>query len=199
MPAWNKPAPERSNLSPAALYEHAIRRNEAVIVSTGALTAETGKPTSQGAIWWQANQGISPASFDGLLARMKEFCATHDVFTQDVFACADHRHRLRVRVVTELAWHSLFARNLFIRPNADELMNFEPDFTVISLPSVKAEPKVDGTRSETFIMVNLGQRIVIIGGTEYAGEIKKSIFTALNYLLPAEGVFPMHCSAKGGS
>ena len=205
--------PERRNLSPAALYEHAIRREEAVIVSTGALTAETGKhtgrspkdkffvkePTSQDAVWWQANQSIAPAKFDGLLLRMEDFCATHDVFTQDVFACADHPHRLRVRVVTELAWHSLFAHNLFIRPNADELMNFKPDFTVISLPSVKADPKVDGTRSETFIIVNLARRIVIIGGTEYAGEIKKSIFTALNYLLPANGVFPMHCSANVGS
>jgi len=185
MPAWNKPAAERRNLSPAALYEHAIRRGEAVIVSTGALTAETGKhtgrspkdkffvkePTSQGAIWWEANQAIAPAKFDALLERMDEFCATHDVFIQDVFACADHRHRLRVRVVTEYAWHSLFARNLFIRPNADELMNFEPDFTVISLPGVKADPKVDGTRTETFILVNLAKRIVIIGGTEYAGEI----------------------------
>ena len=111
------PSPERRNLSPAALYEHAIRRDEAVIVSTGALTAETGKhtgrspkdkffvkePTSQDAIWWQANQPISPAKFDALLKRMEQFCATHEVFTQDVFACADHRHRLRVRVVTELA------------------------------------------------------------------------------------------------
>jgi phosphoenolpyruvate carboxykinase (ATP) len=212
MPAWSKPAPERRNLSPAALYEHAIRRNEAVIVSSGALTAETGKhtgrspkdkffvkePTSQGAIWWQANQPIAPAKFDALLERMDEFCASHEVFTHDVFACADHRYRLRVRVVTELAWHSLFARNLFIRPNADEQMNFEPDFTVISLPSVTADAKLHGTHSETFILVNLARRIVIIGGTEYAGEIKKSIFTALNYLLPAQGVFPMHCSANVG-
>src|SRR5580700_9356866 len=213
MPAWSKPAPERRNLSPAALYEHALRRDEAVIVSSGALTAETGKhtgrspkdkffvkgPTSQDAIWWQANQPIAPAKFEGLLEKMREFCASHEVFTRDVFACADPRRRLRVRVVTELAWHSLFAHNLFIRPNADELMNFEPDFTVISLPGVKADPKVDGTRTETFILVNLAKRIVIIGGTEYAGEIKKSVFTALNYLLPAEGVFPMHCSANVGS
>src|SRR4030081_809981 len=213
MPSWLKPAPERRNLSPAALYEHAIRRDEAVIVSSGALTAETGKhtgrspkdkffvkePTSQGAIWWEANQAIAPAKFDTLMERMDEFSATHPVYTQDVFACADPRYRLRVRVVTEYAWHSLFARNLFIRPNADELMNFEPDFTVISLPSVKADPQVDGTRTETFILVNLGQRIVIIGGTEYAGEIKKSVFTALNYLLPAKSVFPMHCSANVGS
>jgi phosphoenolpyruvate carboxykinase (ATP) len=204
-------SPERRNLSPAALYEHAIRRNEAAIVSTGALTAETGKhtgrspkdkffvkePTSRDAIWWHAgNQAISTASFDGLLAKMQEFCRTHEVYEQDVFACADPRHRLRVRVVTEFAWHSLFARNLFIRPNADEQLAFDPDFTVMALPSVQADSAVDGTHGETFILVNLGRRIVLIGGTEYAGEIKKSIFTALNYLLPAKGVFPMHCSAN---
>ena len=201
----------RRNLSPAALYEESIRRDEAAIVSTGALTAETGKhtgrspkdkffvkePTSQDAIWWHpGNQAITSAKFDQLLGRMEEFVATHNVYTQDVFACADPRFRLRVRVTTELAWHSLFARNLFIRPTADELMNFEPDFAVIALPSFKAEPERDGTRSETFILVNLGRRIVIIGGTGYAGEIKKSIFTALNYLLPAQNVFPMHCSAN---
>jgi phosphoenolpyruvate carboxykinase (ATP) len=204
-------AVERRNLSPAALYEEAIRRDEAAIVSTGALTAETGKhtgrsprdkffvkePTSQDAIWWHpGNQPIASPKFDQLLARMDEYIRTHPVYTQDVFACADPRFRLRVRVVSELAWHSLFARNLFIRPNADELLDFEPDFTVISLPSVQADPNVDGTRSETFILVNLGRRIVIIGGTGYAGEIKKSIFTALNYLLPAQNVFPMHCSAN---
>ncbi len=211
MAAKTEIAVERRNLSPAALYEHAIRRNEAAIVSTGALTAETGKhtgrsprdkffvkePTSQDAIWWHpGNQPIASGKFDQLLARMEEFIATHEVYTQDVFACADPRFRLRVRVITELAWHSLFARNLFIRPTADELMNFEPDFTVMSLPSVEADPTRDGTHSETFILVNLGRRIVIIGGTGYAGEIKKSIFTALNYLLPAQGVFPMHCSAN---
>jgi len=204
-------AVERRNLSPAALYEEAIRRDEAAIVSTGALTAATGKhtgrsprdkffvkePTSQDAIWWHpGNQPIASAKFDQLLAKMEEYIRTHPVYTQDVFACADPRFRLRVRVVSELAWHSLFARNLFIRPTADELLNFEPDFTVISLPSVKADPTVDGTHSETFILVNLGRRIVIIGGTGYAGEIKKSIFTALNYLLPAQNVFPMHCSAN---
>jgi phosphoenolpyruvate carboxykinase (ATP) len=204
-------AVERRNLSPAALYEQAILRGEAAIVSTGALTAETGKhtgrspqdkffvkePTSQDAIWWHpGNRPIASEKFDGLLRRMEEFIATNDVFTQDVFACADPRYRLRVRVITELAWHSLFARNLFIRPNADELLNFEPDFTVIALPSLKADPASDGTNSETFILVNLGRRMVLIGGTGYAGEIKKSIFTALNYLLPAQNVFPMHCSAN---
>ena len=204
-------AVERRNLSPAALYEEAIRRSEAAIVSTGALTAETGKhtgrsprdkffvkePTSQDAIWWHpGNQPIASARFDGLLARMDEYIASHDVYTQDVFACADPRYRLRVRVISELAWHSLFAHNLFIRPAAEELMTFEPDFTVISLPSVQADPERDGTHGDTFILVNLGRRMVIIGGTGYAGEIKKSIFTALNYLLPAQNVFPMHCSAN---
>ena len=211
MAAINKVALERRNLSPAALYEHAIRRDEAAIVSTGALTAETGKhtgrsprdkffvkeSTSQDAIWWHpGNQPIASAKFDQLLAHMEEFAATHDVYTQDVFACADPRYRLRVRVISELAWHSLFARNLFIRPDADELLSFEPDFTVMAMPSVKADAARDGTRSETFILVNFGRRMVIIGGTGYAGEIKKSIFTALNYLLPAQGVFPMHCSAN---
>ena len=204
-------AVERRNLSPAALYEEAIRRSEAAIVSTGALTAETGKhtgrsprdkffvkePTSQDAIWWHpGNQPIASARFDGLLARMEEYIASHDVYTQDVYACADPRYRLRVRVISELAWHSLFAHNLFIRPAAEELMTFEPDFTVISLPSVQADPERDGTHGDTFILVNLARRMVIIGGTGYAGEIKKSIFTALNYLLPAQNVFPMHCSAN---
>ena len=204
-------SPERRNLSPAALYEHAIRRDEAVIVSTGALTAETGKhtgrspkdkffvkePTSRDAIWWHpGNQPISTSSFDRLLARMQDYARSNPVYTKDVVACADPRHRLRVRVVTEFAWHSLFAHNLFIRPNADELLGFEPDFTVMALPSVKADPEQDGTHSETFILVHLGRGMVLIGGTEYAGEIKKSIFTALNYLLPAKGVFPMHCSAN---
>ncbi|HET7465725.1 MAG TPA: phosphoenolpyruvate carboxykinase (ATP) [Candidatus Dormibacteraeota bacterium] len=211
MAVTDKVSTQRRNLSPAALYEEAIRRGEAAVVSTGALTAETGKhtgrspkdkffvkePTSQDAIWWYpGNQPIGADRFEALHRRMLDFISTHEVYTQDVFACADPRFRLRVRVVSELAWHSLFARNLFIRPTADELMEFEPDFTVIALPSVKAEPSADGTRSETFILVNLGKKVVLIGGSEYAGEIKKSIFTALNYLLPAQNVFPMHCSAN---
>src|SRR5579859_7714339 len=217
MAVTDKIATERRNLSPAALYEQAIRRGEAAVVSTGALTAETGKhtgrspkdkffvkePTSQDAIWWHpGNQPIASDRFEGLYRRMRQYVETHEVYTQDVFACADPRYRLRVRVITELAWHSLFARNLFIRPTADEMIGFEPDFTVISLPSVQANPATDGTHSETFVLVDLGRRMVIIGGTGYAGEIKKSIFTALNYLLPAGGVFPMHCSANvssGGS
>jgi phosphoenolpyruvate carboxykinase (ATP) len=201
------------NLSVAELYEHAVRRGEATIVSTGALTAETGQhtgrspqdkffveePTSKKKVWWHAgNRPIAPDKFDRLLQKMTDFIAEHEVYVQDVYACADPRYRLRVRVVTELAWHSVFAYNLFIRPGREERATFEPDFTVISLPSVKADPATDGTRSETFILVNFQRRMVIIGGTQYAGEIKKSIFTALNYLMPEQGAMPMHCSANTG-
>ena len=201
------------NLAPAELYEHAIRGEEGTLVATGALTAETGQhtgrspkdkylveePSSVNEIWWKGgNRPISPDKFDALLERMLQFGAEHPVYVQDVFACADPAHRLRVRVVTEYAWHSLFVHNLFIRPSDEERRGFTPDFTVISLPSVKADPQVHGTRSETFILVNFGRRMVIIGGTRYAGEIKKSVFTALNFLLPDAGVMPMHCSANYG-
>ena len=202
------------NLTPAELYEHAVRKAEAAIVASGALTAATGQhtgrsprdkffvrePTSQDKIWWYpGNQPIAPEKFAGLLAKMLDYIASHQVFVQDVFACADPRYRLRVRIVTELAWHSLFAHNLFIRPALDQRPGFEPDFTVMSLPSVTADPARDGTRSETFILVNFERRMVIIGGTRYAGEIKKSIFTALNYLMPESGAMPMHCSANVGA
>ncbi len=202
------------NLCPAELYEHAIRNQEAVIVATGALTAETGQhtgrsprdkffveePTSKDRIWWHAgNRPIAPEKFDRLLQKMVDYISEHETYVQDLFACADPRCRLRVRVITQLAWHSLFAHNLFIRPRPEERRDFKPDFTVIALPSVTAEPAVDGTRSETFILVNFQRRMVIIGGTRYAGEIKKSIFTALNYLMPDRGVMPMHCSANVGA
>jgi phosphoenolpyruvate carboxykinase (ATP) len=201
------------NLSPAELYEHAVRAGEASIVASGALTAETGQhtgrsprdkffvrePGSRDRIWWYpGNQPISAERFDGLLAKMLDFIATHQVYVQDVFACADPRYRLRVRVVTELAWHSLFTHNLFIRPSDEERRGFEADFTVMSLPSVVADPEWDGTRSGTFILVNFARRMVIIGGTRYAGEIKKSVFTALNHLMPDRGALPMHCSANVG-
>ncbi|MBV8981296.1 MAG: phosphoenolpyruvate carboxykinase (ATP), partial [Acidimicrobiia bacterium] len=186
---------------------------EASIVASGALTADTGQhtgrspkdkffvrePSSEDKIWWFAgNRPIEPEKFDGLLAKMVDYIGAHEVYVQDLFACADPEFRLRVRVVTQLAWHNLFARNLFIRPTPQQLETFEPDFTVISLPDVRADPASDGTRSETFILVNLGRRMVIIGGSAYAGEIKKSVFTALNYLMPERGAMPMHCSANVG-
>jgi phosphoenolpyruvate carboxykinase (ATP) len=199
------------NLSPAELYEHAVTRGEASIVASGALTADTGQhtgrspkdkffveePGSAGKIWWfPGNQPISPEGFDRLLRKSVDYMSANDVYVQDMFACADPRFRLNVRVVTQLAWHSLFAHNLFIRPTREQQREFEPDFTVISLPDVKADPAADGTRSSTFVVLNLARRMVLIGGTRYAGEIKKSIFTALNYLMPEEGALPMHCSAN---
>jgi len=201
------------NLSPAELYEHAIRNGEASLVASGALTAETGRhtgrspkdkffveePGSADKIWWfPGNQPIAPESFDRLLQKMVEYISEHQVYVQDLFACADPNYRLNVRVVTQFAWHSVFAHNLFIRPGLEQRANFEPDFTVISLPDVKADPARDGTRTETFILVNFARRMVLIGGTQYAGEIKKSIFTALNYLMPERGAMPMHCSANIG-
>ncbi len=200
------------NLSPAELYEHAITRREANIVSTGPLCAETGQhtgrsprdkyivkePGSAADIWWEGNQPISEAVFERMLAKVLRYCENHEIYVQDLFACADPNHRLRVRVVTELAWHSLFARNLFIVPEPGDLERFHPDFTVISLPALKADPAQDGCRSETFIFLDFARRLVLIGGTAYAGEIKKSVFTALNYLLPKRGVLSMHCSANVG-
>ncbi|MGH7902606.1 MAG: phosphoenolpyruvate carboxykinase (ATP) [Candidatus Dormibacteraceae bacterium] len=201
------------NLSPAELYEHAVRRGEAAILSSGALAAETGKftgrspkdkflvqePSSDAKIWWgPVNRPISEAAFDALLERMVSFCARNEVYVKDVHACADPRHRLRVRIVTEFAWHSLFAHNLFRRPEPEALTGFEPDFTVMALPSFMADPATDGTGSETFIIVHLARRMILIGGTRYAGEVKKCIFSALHYLMPEEGSMPMHCSANVG-
>jgi phosphoenolpyruvate carboxykinase (ATP) len=198
------------DLSPAELYEHALRRGEAELVVSGALVAETGQhtgrspkdkfivaePPVESDVWWAGNQKLAPPSFLRLLDKMGDFCAGHEVYVQNLYACADPARRLKVQVITELAWHSLFAQNLFIRPSAPERKDFKPDFTVMSLPSVLADPAKDGTRSETFVVLSFARRMVLIGGTRYAGEIKKSIFTVLNYLMPKSGVMPMHCSAN---
>ena len=198
------------DLSPAELYEHALRRGEAELVTSGAIVAETGQhtgrspkdkflvvePESEADVWWAGNQKISPQHFHRLLDRMGDFCAGHEVYVQNLYACADPARRLKVQVITEMAWHSLFARNLFIRPAPEERRHFTPDFTVMSLPSVRADPKTDGTKSETFVVLSFAKKMVLIGGTRYAGEIKKSIFTVLNYLMPQQGVMPMHCSAN---
>ena len=198
------------DLSPAELYEHALRRGEAELVGSGAIVAETGQHTgrsprdkflvaesqTESDVWWAGNQKISGESFHRLLDKMGDFCAGHEVYVQNLYACADPARRLKVQVITEFAWHSLFAQNLFIRPPAGERENFKPDFTVMSLPSVKADPRSDGTLSETFVVLSFAKRMVVIGGTRYAGEIKKSIFTVLNYLMPKAGVMPMHCSAN---
>ncbi len=200
------------NLSVAELYEHALRRGEAVLGAQGQLVAETGQhtgrspndkffvkePGSETHIdWGKSNKPIAPAVFDALLARVGGYLAGKDVYSLDCYVGADPRYRLPVRVVTEFAWHSLFARDLFIEgATGDD--DFSPQFTVIDAPLFTAEPERDGTASSTFILVNFARKLVLIGGTRYAGEIKKSVFTLMNYLMPLRNVLSMHCSANVG-
>ena len=201
------------NYSTAALYEQAIRRGEGKLAPGGALAVCTGQhtgrsandkfivkePSSESDIWWgPINQPISPEAFAGLKAKMLAYLRDREMFVQDCFAGADPAHRLPVRIVTELAWHSLFTRNMFITPPGDVLGDFEPRFTVINAPGFLADPEEDGTNSGTFVIVNFAEREVLIGGTSYAGETKKSVFGVLNFLLPAAGVLPMHSSANVG-
>ena len=202
----------RYNFGAAALYEEALRRGEARISAHGALVAHTGQHTgrsakdkfivrdddTEGHVWWDNNRAISRAQFDALLEDFRAHAAGKDLYVQDLVGGADADLSLPTRVVTELAWHSLFIRNLLIRPEAEALAAFVPKMTIIDLPSFRADPARHGARGETMIAVDLTRMIVLIGGTSYAGEIKKSVFTALNYLLPQKGVMPMHCSANEG-
>jgi phosphoenolpyruvate carboxykinase (ATP) len=203
------------NLPSAALYEEAIFRSEGQMASLGPFVVNTGKHTARAAsdkfvvrepateenVWWgQYNRPFNPESFSGLHARLAGYLQGRDVFVQDVHAGADPDHRLTVRIITQKAWHSLFARTMFIKNTTlDEAKRHVPDFTIIAAPGFKANPMADGTRSETFIVLNFRQKMAIIGGSGYAGEIKKTVFTVLNYLLPLEGVLSMHCSANVGS
>jgi phosphoenolpyruvate carboxykinase (ATP) len=202
----------RYNLSAALLYEEAIRRGEAELTAQGALRATTGQHTGRsprdkfvvrdgntdGQIWWDNNKPMSPEHFALLHKDMLAHAAGKDLFVQDLVGGADAGHALPTRVVTEFAWHSLFIRNLLIRPKADALAGFAPKLTIIDLPSFKADPERYGCRTETVIACDLTNGIVLIAGTSYAGEMKKSVFTVLNYLLPEKGVMPMHCSANVG-
>jgi phosphoenolpyruvate carboxykinase (ATP) len=214
--AWLGLAPGRVywNLGVHALYEQALQRGEARLAPGGALVAVTGKytgrspqdrfiveePSTAEAVWWGAvNRPFPAEGFDRLLARVADHLRGQDLFVQDLHVGADPAHRMDIRVITEQAWHSLFARNMFIRPAGDgPEPGFRPGFTVLQAPGFKAEPERDGTRSEAFILLNFARRLVLIGGTAYAGEIKKSIFTVMNFLLPAAGVLPMHASANVG-
>lgn len=200
------------NFGAAALCEEAIRRGEARLSAHGALVAETGQHTgrsakdkfivrdenTEGHVWWDNNKAMTPAQFDALLEDFRAHAADRDLFVQDLVGGADADLSLPTRVVTELAWHSQFIRNLLIRPEPAALGSFVPKMTIIDLPSFRADAARHGARSETIIAVDLTRMIVLIGGTSYAGEIKKSVFTALNYLLPQKGVMPMHCSANEG-
>ncbi|RCS22325.1 phosphoenolpyruvate carboxykinase [Phyllobacterium salinisoli] len=201
------------NLGPAQLYEEAIRRGEAELTAHGALVARTGQHTGRSAqdkfivrdvdtdnqVWWDNNKAMSREAFDTLHADFIAHAGGKELFVQDLIGGADVQYSLRTRVITEYAWHSLFIRNLLIRPGASELLSFVPEMTIIDLPSFRADPKRHGCRSETIIAVDLTRMIVLIGGTSYAGEMKKSVFTALNYILPPKGVMPMHCSANQDS
>ena len=199
------------NLTPAALVNEAIVRGEGKITNTGALRVKTGKYTGRSPndkfivktaqvekmIDWSANKLISEERFAALYNRMMEYMRNRDIFVFDGYAGADREHRLGVRFMNEFAWHNLFVHQLFIRPAAAE-KNFIIDATLICLPEFKANAQLDGTNSEAFVILNLEKRIVLIGGTHYAGEMKKAIFTLMNFLLPNCGVMPMHCSANVG-
>jgi len=202
------------NLPDEALYEEAIFRNEAKLTKHGALVVNTGKHTARAAadkfivqeqstndkIWWGVyNRPFSSEKFNQLMGRVQSFCQGEELFVQDCYVGADPDYRMPIRIITEKAWHSLFARNMFITTdNRDELKKFIPDFTVIALPGFKVDPSIDGTRTETGIILNFGQRTALIANSLYGGEIKKSIFTLLNFLLTFEDVLPMHCSANVG-
>ena len=206
--------PVHWNLSTAALYEEAVRRKEGCLAAEGPLVCRTGQHTGrspndkfvvressseQHVHWGAVNKPLDETRFDALYRDMITFLRDRDLYVLDAWAGADPTYRLPIRVVNEFAWHSLFARNMFI-PETDpaRLSEHRPEFTVVDVPSFKADPAVHGTRSDVFILVHFGRRIVLIGGTSYAGEIKKSIFTVLNYTLPLKGVLSMHCSANVG-
>jgi phosphoenolpyruvate carboxykinase (ATP) len=203
----------RWNLSPTALTQLALTRGEGMLVGDGALRTTTGPHTGRcpndrfivdersvrGAIdWGKINRPIEAKYAARLWTKARAHAAQRELFVQDLHVGADPRHRRRVRIITETAWHALFARNMFRECPAGELDDFTPDFTVLQLPSLEADPANHGTRSKVAIVLDFGARTVLICGTRYAGEIKKSIFTVLNHLLPDEGVLPMHCSANVG-
>jgi phosphoenolpyruvate carboxykinase (ATP) len=203
------------NLSPAALYEEALRRREAVLAADGPLVALTGQhtgrspndkfvvrePSSEKHVHWGAvNRAIDPERFDLLHRDMLAYLQDKDLFVLDAWAGADADYRMPIRVVNEFAWHNLFARNMFLPELDDErCAAHRPEFTVIDAPNFQSDPARHGTRSDVFVLVHFGRKLVLIGGTHYAGEIKKSIFTILNYTLPLRGVLSMHCSANIGS
>jgi phosphoenolpyruvate carboxykinase (ATP) len=203
---WNLPTP--------ALYEESVFRSEGRLTHLGPLLVSTGKHTARAAadkfvvreqttedrVWWgQYNRPFTSENFSALLTRLQGYLQGRDVFVQDCHAGADPEYSLPIRIITQKAWHSLFARCMFLKiRNQDALKKHVPEFTVIAVPGFLASPLVDGTRTETFIVLNFRERLAVIGGTSYAGEIKKTIFTVLNFLLPLDGVLSMHCSANVG-
>jgi phosphoenolpyruvate carboxykinase (ATP) len=200
------------NLEAPALYEQSLIRGETKLAAGGPLLAETGvhtgrspkdkfivrDATTEDNVWWDNNGSMTPEQFDTLLADFLKHAEGKDLFAQDLYGGADPSYRVRARVFTEFAWHSLFIRTLLIRPEREELASYVPNLTIIDLPTFTADPARHGCRSGTIIACDYSRRIVLIGGTSYAGEMKKSVFTYLNYVLPQHGVMPMHCSANVG-
>jgi len=201
------------NLDTVRLVEEALKRNEGQLAANGALAVRTGQYTGRSVKdkfivrdastentvdWGKVNQPMAADKFDALYKRAMEHLKGKDLFVQDLQAGADPAHTINVRAITEMAWHSLFGRTLLLRPEKDKLATMKPDWTIVFAPSFTSDPAVDGTASPTIIAVNFRRRIVLIGGTEYAGELKKSVFTILNYILPDSQTFPMHCSANVG-
>ena len=202
-----------ANLAAAQLVAHAIRRGEGRLSADGALIVRTGvhtgrsvadkfvadEPESTADVWWgKVNQRLPADKFAALSHRVQAYLQGQELFTQDLYAGADPARRVRVRLVSSSAWHALFARNMFIRPPASELPQFVPDYVILHAPHFQADPAIDGVRGSTAIALSFKTRRIVICGTEYAGEIKKSIFTVMNWTLPPEGVMPMHCSANIG-
>ncbi|MFY9499566.1 MAG: phosphoenolpyruvate carboxykinase (ATP), partial [Tepidanaerobacteraceae bacterium] len=200
------------NLSVPRLVEEALKRGEGFLTDSGALNVFTGKytgrspndkfivdePSVHDKIWWGNNKPIEPENFENLLKRLMAYLQNRDLFIFDGFAGADPKYRLPIRVINEYAYQNLFCRQLFIVPSDDELVNHEPGFTVICAPGFKADPETDKVNSEAFIILSFEKKLVIIGGSQYAGEMKKSIFSVLNYIMPQQGVLSMHCSANVG-
>lgn len=211
---WTQHPQARWNLSAEALIQEALKRGEGTLAANGALAVRTGKRTGRSPNdrffvtdpsldktidWGKTNKPFDPAHFDRLLDKVTKYLESREIFVRDAYACADAVNRFPIRVVTEFAWHNLFAQSLFLRYGEGESAAKHPAMTIIAAPKFLANPPSDGTHSEVFILIHLKKRIILIAGTEYAGEIKKAIFTTLNYLLPEKGILPMHCSANVGS
>ncbi|MDE2435628.1 MAG: phosphoenolpyruvate carboxykinase (ATP), partial [Sphingomonadales bacterium] len=202
-----------ANLGTAPLVEHAVRNGEGLLAKDGPIVVETGKHTGRSAkdkfivrdaetentVWWDNSAAMTPEHFAALKADFYAALGQKDtLYVADLFGGSQPEHRVKVRVINELAWHNLFIRTLLVRPTEDELNGLVPDYTIIDLPSFRADPERHGCRTETVIAVNYTERLILIGGTKYAGEMKKSVFGILNYLLPVKGIMPMHCSANIG-
>ena len=201
-----------NNLNAAALYQHAVARAEGDVAAGGALVVKTGEHTGRSAqdkfivrdaetentIWWDNNKAMTSEAFDALHRDMLAYAADRELFSQDLRGGADREHGVNVRVHTEFAWHALFINHLLIRPPLED-RNASPDFTIVDLPGFRADPERHGCRSETVIALDFSRRVVLIAGTSYAGEMKKSVFSILNYLLPPKRIMPMHCSVNVGN